>query len=179
MSVYLVLTDGFEESEALATVDILRRGGVAVTTVSLTANKSVTGGHDISVKADCLFAEADFDEANMLIIPGGTTAFNDHEGLKTQVKHFVEADKKVAAICAAPMVLGGLGVLQGKKATCYPSFEEYLVGADVQLGEAVVVDGHIITGRGPGLAMEFALTLLGELKGEAIRQEVAEQLLLS
>lgn len=176
---YLVLIDGFEEIEALATLDILRRGGVEVKTVSLTASAQVTGGHNVPVIADCLFDAVDFADAQILIIPGGTTAFNDHEGLKAQVMQFVEADKKVAAICAAPMVLGGLGVLDGKKATCYPGFEQYLNGADLQAGAAVVVDGDIITGRGPGLAMAFGLQLLEILAGSAKRDEVSAGLLLT
>lgn len=177
--VLLVLTDGFEEIEALATVDILRRGGVDLQTVSLTEKLTVTGGHDVTVTADCLFEQADFSAAKMLIIPGGTTAFNEHAGLKAQVQAFVAADKHLAAICAAPMVLGGLGILDGKKATCYPGFEQYLSNAEVQDGAAVVVDGRIITGRGPGLAMDFALQILATLKGEASRDDVSKQLLLS
>ncbi len=177
--VYLVLTDGFEEIEALATVDILRRGGVAVKTVSLTGSLNVMGGHNVSVVADTRFDDVNFADASMLIIPGGTTLFDEHEGLKTVVKQLVEADKYVAAICAAPMVLGNLGLLAGKKATCYPSFERYLAGADMQDGKAVVVDGKIVTGRGPGLAMEFALTLLELLTDSANREAIAQQLLLS
>ncbi|PID63732.1 MAG: DJ-1 family protein [Gammaproteobacteria bacterium] len=177
--VYLVLTDGFEEIEALATVDILRRGEVNVKTVSLTDSRQVTGAHNVPVVADCLFSGADFDSAELLVVPGGTVAFDQHNGLKAQLKQFVDNDKAVAAICAAPMVLGGLGLLAGKKATCYPSFEQYLTDAEVQDGAAVVVDGNITTGRGPGLAVEFALQLLENLKGKAARDSVAEQLLIS
>lgn len=176
---YLVLIDGFEEIEALATLDILRRGGVEVKTVSLTASAQVTGGHNVPVIADCLFDAVDFADAQILIIPGGTTAFNDHKGLKAQVAQFVADGKNVAAICAAPMVLGGLGILDGKKATCYPGFEQYLNGADIQQGAAVVVDGNLITGRGPGLALEFGLQVLETLAGADKRREVSDGLLLT
>jgi len=175
--VYIFLTTGFEEIEALGTIDILRRGEVNVKSVSLTDSKQVEGSHQIPVVADMMFDEVDFSNAEMLVIPGGTVKFNEHEGLKREVKAFSEAGKKVAAICAAPMVLGGLGLLKGKKATAYPGFEQYLEGAEF-VKTAVVVDGNIITGRGPGLTMDFALKLVEILKGKAKSDEVASQLLL-
>ncbi|NDV47465.1 DJ-1/PfpI family protein [Paludibacter sp. 221] len=172
----LFLVDGFEEIEALGTVDILRRGNVDVSTVSITGKKEVMGSHKIPVTADILFEEAGFD-VDMLILPGGTTALNEHEGLKKQIKLFADARKNIAAICAAPMVLGGLGLLKGKRATAYPGFEQYLDGA-VFVPEATVIDGNIITGRGPGLTFKFALTLLEILEGKKASDEVAAQLLL-
>nr|WP_297169008.1 DJ-1 family glyoxalase III [uncultured Dysgonomonas sp.] len=175
----IFLTTGFEEIEALATVDILRRGEVDVKTVSLTDEKTVVGSHAIPVVADVLFSDVDFTAIDMLILPGGTTKINDHEGLKKQVKAFVEADKDIAAICAAPMVLGGLGLLRGKSATCYPGFEKYLDGANLKTQEAVVIDGKVVTGRGPGLTFDFALQLLEILAGKEKRQEVAKGLLLA
>lgn len=177
--VYLFLIDGFEEIEALATVDILRRGGVSLETVSLTGKTVVNGSHQIAVSADCLFAEHDFSQAEMLIVPGGTVAFNEHDGLKALLSTFMNEDRPVGVICAAPSVLGNLGLLQGRKVTCYPGFEKYLTGAEVQDGAAVVVDGNLISGRGPGLAMEFALTLLAQLKGQGKSEEVRAALLLS
>lgn len=177
--VLLCLIDGFEEIEALATVDVLRRGGVDIQTVSLTGKREVTGSHDIVVHADVLFDDADFGAANVLIIPGGTPKFDEHEGLKAQLLEFDKAGKIMAAICAAPMVLGGLGLLEGKKATCYPSFEKYLKGAQLQDSTDVVVDGNIITGRGPGLALDFALQVLESIEGEVKRREVAKGLLLA
>lgn len=179
MHAWLFLTDGFEEIEALVTVDILRRAEINVQTVSLTQNLQVTGGHQVPVLADVLLEDVNIAAADMLIIPGGTTQYNEHAGLKAAIPPFLAAGKPVAAICAAPMVLGGLGLLKGKKATCYPSFEKYLQGADVQTGAAVVVDGNIITGRGPGLAMEFALQLVETLSNRAKRDEIAAQLLLT
>lgn len=175
----IFLTTGFEEIEALATVDILRRGEVDVKTVSLTDNKTVEGSHAIPVVTDLLFSEADFTAIDMLILPGGTIKINDHDGLKVQIRAFAEAGKDIAAICAAPMVLGGLGLLKGKSATCYPGFEKYLDGATLQTQDAVVVDGKIITGRGPGLSFDFALQLLEVLAGKEKRNEVAKGLLLA
>jgi len=176
--VYIFLTTGFEEIEALGTIDILRRGEVELKSVSLENSKQVEGSHGVMVEADLLFSEADFDNAQMLILPGGTVRINEHEGLRLQVKKFAEAGKNVAAICAAPMVLGTLGLLKGKNATAYPGFEHYLEGATVDKTASVVVDGNIITGRGPGLTMDFALKVLEILKDKDARDEVAGQLLL-
>ena len=159
MKTLIFLVDGFEEIEALATIDILRRGNVDITSVSVTGKKEVTGSHKIPVIADILFEEANFSDIGMLILPGGTIALNEHEGLKKKITDFAGEGKKVAAICAAPMILGGLGLLKGKDATAYPGFEHYLEGANFQL-KPVVIDGNIITGRGPGFSMDFALVLL-------------------
>lgn len=177
-TIFLFLITGFEEIEALATVDILRRAGLSVQTVSLTGETTVTGSHGITVVADTLFEEADFATAEMLVIPGGTPAFDGHEGLKKEIKAFYDKGEKVAAICASPMVFGGLGILNGKNATCYPGFEKYLNGAILKTDEAVVIDGNVITGRGPGLTLEFALTLVYVLAGKTRRDAVAAQLLV-
>ena len=117
---YIFLTTGFEEIEALATIDLLRRGGVSLSSVSLTASRQVSGGHGVEVTADKMFDEVDFGMADMLILPGGTVKIDEHEGLKTIIKAHLAKGKPVAAICAAPMVLGGMGLLEGKRATCYP-----------------------------------------------------------
>lgn len=176
----IFLVAGFEETEALGTVDILRRGGMDIKTVSLLDTKTVEGSHSIPVIADLLFDEVDFSSADILILPGGagTAKLNEHEGLKKKLIEFNNAGKNVAAICAAPMVLGGLGILKGKKATCYPGFEKYLDGATFATDKAVVVEGNIVTGRGPGLTFDFALQLLEILAGKAKRDEVAKGLLL-
>ena len=175
--VLIFLVDGFEEVEALATIDILRRGDVDLQSVSITGRREVMGSHKIPVIADILFEEADFN-VDMLIVPGGTIAFNDHTPLKEQIKAFAESGKRVAAICAAPMVLGGLGLLKGKRATCYPGFEQYLDGAEF-VPEKVITDGNITTGRGPGMAFDFALEVLELLKGKDTADKVAGQFLLS
>lgn len=177
--VYVFLTTGFEEIEALATVDVLRRAGLAVQTVSLTGQRQVTGAHQVGVLADALLEAVDFAGARMLVVPGGTTAFNEHEEFKQRLLAFARAGGPVAAICASPAVLGGLGLLQGRQATCYPGFEQGLAGAVLRTQEAVVVDGPITTGRGPGLTLEFALALVEQLAGAAKREEVARGLLLA
>ncbi len=177
MKVYIFLTTGFEEIEAIGTIDILRRGEINVKSVSLESSKQVSSSRKVPVIADLMFDEVDFSNAEMLIIPGGTVRYNDHEGLKKQVLAFAGNGGKVAAICAAPMVLGGLGLLKGKNATAYPGFEQYLDGAEF-VKTAVVVDGDIITGRGPGLTMDFALKLVEILKGKEVSKQVAKDLLL-
>lgn len=174
----IFLTTGFEEIEALATVDILRRGGVEIKTVSLTETKIVEGSHGVPVVADLMYKEAGFTTADILILPGGTPKINEHEELRREVKVFYDKGKTIAAICAAPMVFGTLGILKGKKATCYPGFEKYLEGAVLETDKAVVVDGNVITGRGPGLTFDFALQLLETLEGKSKRDEVAKGLLL-
>lgn len=177
-TIFVFLTTGFEEMEALGTVDILRRAGLEVQTVSLTGNKTVMASHGVPVVSDTLFEEARLGNAEMLVIPGGTTAFNDHEGLKKAVKEFYDQGHNVAAICASPIVLGGLGILNGRMATCYPGFEHYLKGAKLETEKAVIVDGNVITGRGPGLVIDFALKLVEIVAGKAKRDEVAEKLLV-
>lgn len=177
-TIFVFLIDGFEEIEALATVDILRRAGLPAKTVSLTESQTVTGSHGIPVMADMMFGDVSFEEAELLVLPGGTPAYNGHEGLKKAVRTFYDRGEKVAAICASPMVFGGLGILKGRKATCYPGFEQYLEGATLQTEKSVVIDGNVITGRGPGLTIDFALTLVEILAGKNKRNEIAAQLLV-
>ena len=177
-SIFVYLTTGFEEIEALATVDILRRAGLNVKTISLVGEKEVVGSHQIPVIADALFEEVSVDGAELLVVPGGTPKYDDHDGLKKHILAFNSKGGNIAAICAAPMVFGGLGLLRGKRATCYPGFEKYLEGAVLATTEAVVVDGNIITGRGPGLALDFALTLVEIVAGKEKKNEVASGLLL-
>ena len=173
----IFLVTGFEEIEALVTIDILRRGGVDIQSVSLTGDRTVAGGHQISVVTDCLFEDADFANAQMLILPGGTVKINEHDGLKREILAFARQGKPVAAICAAPMVFGGLGLLRDKKATCYPGYEKYLVGAHFT-ESPVAVDGNITTGRAAGYTIEFALELLSQLRGKDVADEVARQVLV-
>lgn len=175
---YIFLTTGFEEVEALAAVDVLRRAGVNAKTVSVEDSRQVVASHGVKVEADLLFTEANFSDAELLVLPGGTTRLNEFEELKKLLLTFYGAGIKIAAICAAPMVLGGLGLLKGKKATCYPSFEKYLTGAILATDQPVVIDGNIVTGKGPAFALEFALTLAELIAGKAKRDEVAAGLLL-
>ncbi len=172
--VYVFLADGFEDIEALGTVDILRRGGVDVTTVSVMGREWVKTAHNIEVKADAVFENCDYGDADMLILPGGAAPgalfLNEHVPLKAVVADHVAKGKLTAAICAAPMVLGNMGLLRGKKATCYPGFEKFLEGA-VYTAEIVTRDGQFTTGRGPGATFEFAYTLLAQLvDAETVRQ---------
>lgn len=177
-TVFLFLITGFEEIEAVATVDVLRRGGLEVKMVSLTGDRRVEGAHGIAIEADVLFKDARFGEAEMMVVPGGTIAYYTHEAMKAELRKFHDADGKVAAICAAPAVLAATGIMNGCKATCYPGYEMYLEGAELHTDKAVVVDDNIITGKGPGLTLDFALTLVEVLAGRAKRDEVAAQLLL-
>jgi DJ-1 family protein len=180
MKALLFLAEGFEEIEAISTVDILRRGGVRVETVSITKEKEVKGAHHIPVVADCLLEEINTETADMLILPGGlpgSTNLNAHEGLKKSLTAHYNNGKYIAAICAAPLVFGELGLLQGKKAVCYPGIEPQLIGATI-VDTPVVQDGNIITGKGPGLAFHFGLKLIALLKGQDKADEVAAGMLL-
>lgn len=176
--IFVFLTTGFEEIEALATIDILRRAELDVRSVSLTDSKQVIGSHTIPVIADVMFNDIDCSKAEMLVLPGGTVAYNEHEGVKKEILAFAQKGEKVAAICASPMVLGGLGLLKNKAATCYPGFEKYLEGATLKTDEAVVVDNNITTGRGPGLTIDFALKIVELVAGKDKSDQVAKGLLV-
>ncbi|MDD3355431.1 MAG: DJ-1/PfpI family protein [Dysgonamonadaceae bacterium] len=177
--VVVFLAEGFEEIEAISIIDILRRAEVAVTTVSVTGDQTVKGAHNIPVEADKLFDNVNFADYNMLVLPGGMPGaknLNEHEGVKSQLKEFAE-NKFIGAICAAPMVLGNMGLLKGKRATCYPGFEAELIEATVT-HEPVTIDGNIITGKGPAFAISFSLQLIETLVGKAARDEVSNGLLV-
>jgi 4-methyl-5(b-hydroxyethyl)-thiazole monophosphate biosynthesis len=173
----LFLIDGFEETEALTTVDILRRGSVEVTTISLTGRDMVTGKQGVPVKADALFEDAQRELFDMLVIPGGTIAYAEHQGLLDWVRRHDAEKRTLAAICAAPAVFGKAGILQGRRAVCYPGMESWLAGATVGK-EIVETDGHITTSRGPATAVFFALRLLEILQGEETAEKVGEAFLV-
>jgi 4-methyl-5(b-hydroxyethyl)-thiazole monophosphate biosynthesis len=178
--VFIFLADGFEETEAVATIDILRRGGLEVITVSISEKNVVTGAHHIPILADQLFTETDVSAGEALVLPGGmpgASNLNNCPELKNHLIQYATEGKKIAAICAAPLVLGGLDLLQGKKATAYPGFESTLKGAEFEK-KPVVKDGNIITGQGPGFVFDFALAIVEELQGKAKAEEVATGLLL-
>ncbi|MDR0714133.1 MAG: DJ-1/PfpI family protein [Bacteroidales bacterium] len=179
--VFIFLADGFEETEAVATIDVLRRGGLETVAVSVSGTIAVTGAHRITMVADRLFSETDFSVAAMLVLPGGMPGakhLNEHAELKALLNEHAEKGGKIAAICAAPIVLGGLNLLQGKRATVYPGYEQHLRGATIETGP-VVKDGNIITGRGPGFALPFGLAIVEELQGKTKANEVANGLLLT
>ncbi len=166
--------EGFEEVEALTVVDILRRGGVETEMIAIGSNLLVTGRTDIGVRCDKTWDEADIPSYDALILPGGmpgTRYLGEHEGLTAALKEAAAQGKIAAAICAAPTVLGALGLLEGKPACCYPGMEDGLLGADKR-EEPVCVADNIVTSRGIGTAIPFALTLLWKLEGEAKAREI-------
>lgn len=167
---------GYEEIEALTVVDILRRAGEDITMVSVTEERTVTSSHGVEVTMDKTLSEVNFDEVDVIVLPGGmpgTKNLEACEALMAQVDAFVAAGKLVAAVCAAPSILGHRGHLKGKKACSFPSMESQLEGAEVKQAPAVK-DGNIITGRGMGAAIPFALTILGALQSEEAAEEMAK-----
>lgn len=173
--VYLFLAEGHEEVEALMVVDVCRRAGIDLQTVSITGNKAVTSSHKVTYMADHLFEEIECSDADMLILPGGmpgTLNLEAYEPLMKQVDSFAAAGKNVSAICAAPTVLGRRGILNGKKACCYPGMEADLKGADVVF-DKVAVDGNIITARGLGCAIDFGLAIIEKLIDKETADKIA------
>lgn len=165
--VYAYLAAGLEEVECLAVVDVLRRSGVEVLMVSVTGKREVAGSHKIELKADALFEEVNSDEADVLYLPGGmpgTTNLKAHEGLADAIWRANKQGRRIAAICAAPSVLGEMGLLKGRTATCYPGFEDKLTGVSYT-SQGVVTDGNITTGRGLGYALDMGLELIRLLQG--------------
>lgn len=174
----IFLADGFEEIEALTVVDLLRRANIEISTVSIMGRKNVTGSHNITVEADALLEETDFDSLDMLILPGGmpgTTNLADCKALTDKIKEFDEKDKMLCAICAAPTVFGKLGILKGKKACCFPGREDDLLGADVQTS-SVTKDGHFITSRGMGTAIDFGLAIIEHYQGSGAATSMASKI---
>ena len=166
-NIFVFLAEGFEEIEALTPVDVLRRAGLSVQTVSVMDEQIVAGAHGVPVLADKMFAEINPEDAEMILLPGGlpgATNLDAHEGLGQMIQDFAKEEKPLAAICAAPLVFGNRGLLQGKKATCYPGFETYLQGAEYTAA-LVERDGNFITGKGPGAAMEFAFAIVEKYCG--------------
>ena len=165
--IYTFLADGFEEIEALCPVDIMRRAGLSVTTVGI-GKRDITGSHGITVTADIADDELQFADIDLIFLPGGmpgTKNLDASDTVHTAIDLAVEQNAYIAAICAAPMILGKRGLLQGKSAVCYPSFEEYLIGADVPDDKKIVTDGKIITAKGMGVAYELGLEIVSLLCG--------------
>ena len=160
--VYIFLADGFEDIEGLTVVDLMRRAGITITTVSIKNTKQITTAHSITMLTDQTFAETDFTDADMLVLPGGqpgTTNLGAFAPLTDLLKNFYNNGGRIAAICAAPTVFAQIGLLHGKKATAYPSCMDGL-GDAVRLEDNVVVDGNITTSRGLGTAIDFSLSLI-------------------
>ncbi|MDE7166903.1 MAG: DJ-1/PfpI family protein [Bacteroidaceae bacterium] len=172
--IYTFLASGFEDIEALAPIDIMRRAGLQVETVSITDEQVVTSAHGVPVVADRLLSEIDFGNAELLFLPGGlpgATNLDACQSLREGILQHAQASRLTAAICAAPLVLGHLGLLEGRKATCYPGFEIELHGAEYT-ATLVEQDGHFVTGKGPGAAMELGYVLVERL----VNHETADAL---
>ncbi len=163
--VYVFLANGFEEIEAISVIDILRRCGLSVTTVSIGDNLLVDGAHGISVVADGYLGDVVFGAATAFVLPGGLPGSDNLQAcgeLEEMLKKADKAEKIVAAVCAAPKILGAFGITEGRSATCYPGYEKELLGATAK-EDRVVVDGHVITSRGAGTAADFAFAIANAL----------------
>ncbi|MBQ9679425.1 MAG: DJ-1/PfpI family protein [Ruminococcus sp.] len=175
---YCFLADGFEEIEALATVDILRRADIGVTTVGV-GSKLICGAHDIPVTADMHIDEFEINEdMSGVILPGGMPGVKNlyaEERVRDAVSYCVSRDLYVCAICAAPSILGKMGVLMGRKATCFPGFEDELLEAEVS-AEKVVVDGKIITAKGAGCALDFGFAIVAQVESEREAERIAKSM---
>lgn len=176
-AVCIFLAEGFEEMEAMFPLDIMRRGGLNVKTVSVTGNKTVISSHQVPIVADLLFEELKEEDVEMIVLPGGlpgATNLDAHAGLDKLIMSFAAAGKPLAAICAAPMVYGKRGLLKGKKATCYPGFDKFLEGAEYTGNMVEVVDNFIL-GKGPGAAPAFGFTILEKFAGAEKALEVKKE----
>ena len=176
--VAIFLAQGFEEIEALAPADILRRAGAMVCLVGV-GGTQITGSHGITIQADLPDQELDFSQMEMMVLPGGlpgATNLEESRAVQSALTYCQQNQRWIAAICAAPYVLGRRGLLQDKRATCFPGYQDELTGA-VYTGDPVEVDGRIITARGAGVALEFGFALAAALKGqeEADRVRAAMQ----
>ena len=158
----IFMADGCEEIEGLTVVDIARRSKLEIDTISITGKKEVTSSHNVTFLTDTTAEKADFASYDGIVLPGGmpgTIHLGENETVDRVIKEFAAEGQLVAAICAAPSVLGQAGILEGKRATCHPGFEDKLLGANVEF-EPVVRDGNVITSRGMGTAIPFALEIV-------------------
>jgi 4-methyl-5(b-hydroxyethyl)-thiazole monophosphate biosynthesis len=180
MRIYLFLAEGFEEIEVIAPVDIFRRANLEVLTVSITDNRMVEGAHGIRIEADQIFSEIQFSGEFMIFLPGGmpgTLNLDNFQPLRDLITLRAGQGKKIAAICAAPSILGKLGVLNGREAICYPGFEKFLTDAAIS-DSKIVKDDFLFTAKGPGVAIPFALKIVEDLSGNEKAEEVANALML-
>ena len=172
--VYIFFADGFEDIEGLTVVDLMRRAGIDIQTVSIKETREIRTSHGINILTDCTFSECDFSDGGM----PGTKYLEEYKPLTGLLTSFYQKGGKVAAICAAPGVFERLGFLKGRNATSYPSVMEQLTSARTSL-EPVVVDGNVTTSRGLGTAIDFSLSLIRQLEGRAKAEEIAESVVYS
>jgi 4-methyl-5(b-hydroxyethyl)-thiazole monophosphate biosynthesis len=174
------LADGFEEIEAVTIIDVLRRADLDTVVVSVSGSIEVAGAHQLKILADILFDNVDYNLVDMIVLPGGMPGASNldaHAGLKENIRAFDLAGKPLAAICAAPLVFGHLGILEGKQAVCYPGFEKYLKGAEI-LTVPVIESGNVVTGRGVGAALQFALKIVEKIVSKEKAELLAKQMLV-
>ncbi len=175
------LAEGFEEIEATSIIDVLRRAEFKVNIVSITGTFEVKGSHDITILADSLFEDVDYSNIDMIVLPGGMPGaanLKAHSGLREEILNFNDMGKPLGAICAAPMVIGNLGILKDKNATCYPGFEDELHGA-VITGNDVELAGNVVTGKGAGVAVKFALKIVEMIRGKKEADELAKKMIVN
>lgn len=179
--VYIFLADGFEDIEGLTVVDLMRRAGIDIETISIKKTREVVTSHHITMYADRIFENTDFSDADLLVLPGGmpgTKYLGEYGPLAELLEDFYGKGGRIAAICAAPSIFSALGFLKGRKATAYPSFMEKLDGADA-VEDEVTVDGNVTTSRGLGTAIPFALSLIEQLMGKEKADQIAESVVYS
>ncbi|NLK63186.1 MAG: DJ-1/PfpI family protein [Fusobacteria bacterium] len=177
---FLILANGFEEIEAIAVYDILKRANINIYLVSITGEKIVRSTRKMGLSADFLFEEVNFNDGDIIILPGGMPGSDNianHDGINNIIQKYYDEGKKLAAICAAPLVFGRLNLLNNKNATCYPGIESELKGATIS-EDKVVVSENIITSKGPGTAVHFALKLVEELKSKEISDKIKKDMLI-
>ena len=181
--VAVFVADGLEEIEGLTVVDLLFRAGIPCETISITNTDVVTSSHEVTIVCDRGIDDTlfDYDDYDMIVLPGGmpgTTNLRECDGLCEQVKLFLSEGRQVAAICAAPTILAELGLLEGKRATCFPDLQHVLAehGAEVVPDANVVVDGNIITSRGMGTAIDFGLAIVAHYLGQETADELAHKI---
>ncbi|MGM0548737.1 MAG: DJ-1 family glyoxalase III [Bacillota bacterium] len=177
--ILIPLASGFEEIEAITNIDVLRRAGLEVLTAGI-GSKEIEGDHGIKVKTDTTIEEVKVKDLKAVVLPGGmpgASNLGDSNQLLNIIKKLNEENKLCAAICAAPIVLEAAGILDGKKATSYPSFDKDMSSCNYQ-NDRVVIDGNLITGRGPGVAMEFAMTIVEYLIDEETKRELQKSMIV-